>query len=53
MRLTAEQIPRIVREVEALEHGAVRVIVRADSAAVDLVIERRVRVEARPADRRR
>lgn len=46
MRLTAEQIERIVREIEALEHGDVTVLVRP-GRDIRIVVSRSLVLESR------
>jgi hypothetical protein len=46
VRLTAEQIERIVREIEALEHGDVTVLVRP-GRDIRIVVSRSLVLESR------
>jgi hypothetical protein len=45
VRLTAEQIERIVREIEALEHGEVLVRVLGPGRPVEVKVTRSVRFD--------
>jgi len=45
MRLTVEQIDRILREIEQLDYGRVIVAVCAPKRHVTLTVERQVRID--------